>query len=113
MPIAGVLTLPPTPGNKIKLENFLAFLRSDSKKGEHTIVWECPASKQLVGLHARKFDEDTKYPMSIEIIAPKIFYLPFLSHALTPDDVRELISICKVELDTKWYREPKIVTFSS
>ncbi len=105
MPIVGVLTLPATPGNKIKLEAFLQFLRSE--KGEHKIIWECPASKQMVGLHAKTYD-DPKYPMSLEIIAPKIHCLPFLSYALIPDDVKELISICKLELDTKW----KQVTFS-
>lgn len=109
MPIAGVLSLPSLPGNKIKLEQFIQFLQSG--KGDHKILWECPASKQLVGLHVHTYD-DSKYPMSLEIIAPKIFYLPFISHALTPDDVRELISICKVELDTRWEKE-KHVTFSS
>ena len=99
MPLTGVLTLPFTPGNKIKLEAFLQYLQNE--KGEHMILWECPLSKQQVGLHVKTY-EDPKYPITLEILSPKLFYLPFLSFALTPDDVKELITICKLELDTKW-----------
>ena len=93
--------MPATSGNKIKLESFLHFLREEGGKGEHTLLWECPISKQLVGLRAEKHD-DGRYPMSLEVMAPKIPSLPFFCHARTPDDVRELISVCKLELDTKW-----------
>lgn len=110
MPFAAVITMPATSGNKTKLEGFLHFLRSEGTKGECTLLWECPISKQLVGLRAEKHD-DPLFPMSLEVIAPKIPSLPFFSHALTPDDVKELISVCKVELDTKW--EGKQVTFYS
>jgi hypothetical protein len=117
MPFAAVITLPKTSGNKTKLENFLQFLRdSTSVKGEYKLLWECPFSKQFIGIRAEKHNDD-KFPMSLEIIAPKILYLPFFSHSLTPDDVRELISVCKLELDTKWDSvegtTKKQVTFSS
>lgn len=110
MPFAAVITMPATPGNKIKLEEFLRFLRSEGTKGESKLLWECPISKQLVGLRAEKHD-DKHFPLSLEVMVPKIPSLPFFCHALTPDDVKELISVCKVELDTKW--EGKHVTFYS
>ena len=110
MPFAGVITLPKTPGNRIKLEAFLQFLCETNVKGESKLLWECPISKQLVGLRVEKHN-DKHFPLILEVIAPKVPSLPFFSHALTPDDVRELISVCKVELDTKW--EGKHVTFYS
>jgi hypothetical protein len=112
MPFAAVITMPATPGNRTKLEAFLQFLRdSTSVKGECRLLWECPLSKQLVGLRAEKHD-DVRFPMSLEVMAPKIPSLPFFCHALTPDDVRELISVCKVELDTKWDMKKQVTFYS-
>jgi hypothetical protein len=108
MPLTGVVTMPKTPGNKIKLEALLEFLRGSPAK-EFTLTWECQMSKQIVGFRVERF-KDANYPLSLEVIAPKIPYLPFFSYSLTDGDVRELITICKLELDTKWQKQ---VTFSS
>jgi len=109
MPFAAVLTIPTTAGNHVKLKGLIAFLEGTTT-GEYTFLWECAVSKQLVGIRVERFADSSIFPMSLEVIAPKIPCLPFFCHHLTSDDVQELITVCKLELTRKW---EKHVTFSS
>ena len=109
MPFAAVLTMPATAGNHVKLNGLLAFLEG-TDPGEYKFLWECAVSKQLVGIRVERFGDMKLFPMSLEVIAPKIPCLPFFCHHLTSDDVQELINVCKLELTRKW---EKHVTFYS
>lgn len=97
-------TLPGLVGARIKAQHAIDFLQDSQAMGPHECLWECPYSKQLVGFRLQRYDRlpgtyyREPYPLSITLIAPKIYSFPDVTYPLTQSDVKEIISALEAEV---------------
>lgn len=97
-------TIPNLPGNKVKIQQAIVFLKDPQAMGPHEFLWECPMSRQQVGFRLQRYDRlpgmyyREPYPLAITLVAPKIYSFPDITYPLTQSDVKEIISALESEL---------------
>ena len=89
--------IPNTPGNMIRLKETIDFL--EYRIGIHEFLWQCPISKEHVGISIEKrTDGYYRDPsrITLKVVAPRIFSLPSVTYEV--DSPIQLISALKSEL---------------
>jgi hypothetical protein len=96
--------IPPLPGNKVRIQGSIDFLKNQHLIGQHQFLWECPYSRQHVGFFLKRYERlpgiyyREPYPLTITIVAPKIYSFPDITYPLTESDTNEIISSLESEL---------------
>lgn len=97
-------TIPSLPGNKIRIQDSIDFLKDAQAMGPHEFLWECPYTRQMVGFRLQRYGRlpgmyyREPYPLAITIVAPKIYSFPDITYPLTQSDIKEIISALETEL---------------
>ena len=96
--------IPPLPGNKIRIQGSIDFLKDQNTIGQNEFLWECPYSRQHIGFFLERHERlagmyyREPYPLTITIVAPKIYSFPDITYPLTQSDTKEIISALESEL---------------